>query len=107
MTDSEWTDCHFLRPVGSHSCVIRLEKTGAILQLSLKDPLDIAQACLACPTRTVPARVRLPADLERGHSELDVKWPGPLRHLQAMPPPARYIRKSATLPRKTKRQTRS
>ena len=107
MTETDWTDCHFIRPVGSHSCVIRLQETGAILQLRLKEALDIAQACLVCPTKSIPARVKLPLDLDAGHSELDVTWPGPAHAMLVMPPPERFISRTATLPRKTKLQKRS
>ncbi len=102
MTD--WTDCHFLRPIGSRSCVIRLDQTGAILQITLQDALDVAQACLACPAKPVPARVHLAGDLDHGLSELEIEWPagGSSREMLMMPPPARFIRKSRTVPRRTK-----
>jgi hypothetical protein len=103
---TEWTDCQFLRPLGSRACVVRLETSGAILQIALQDPVDITKACLACPTKPVPARVRLAEDLERGHSELEIEWPADRLppSMAIMPPPNRFIRKSRAPPRKTKRQ---
>lgn len=106
MTD--WTDCLFLRPIGTSACVIRLKNTGAILQIALRGPLDITQACLACPTKPIPARVRLAEDLQHGHSELEIEWPaqGSSRH-HMPPPPIRFIRKIRSVPRMTKRQKRN
>lgn len=97
----QWTDCHFLRPVGSRSCVVRLAGTGAILQICLTEPLDITRACLACPTRPIPARIRLVEDLAQDSCELDIAWPA---SIPSMPPPCRFIRKKTrSAPRKTKR----
>lgn len=104
MTDPHWTECQFLRFVSTHSCVVRLVQTGATLQLALTTPLDVANACLACPTKPVPCRVRLAEDLDRGYSELQIDWPAGPRSL--MPPPERFIRKSRAAPRKLKRQKR-
>lgn len=99
---TEWTDCQFLRPIGPRSCVVRLEKTGAILQITLREPLDITRACLACPTKPIPARVRLAEDLAEQPCELAIAWPESA--VQPMPAPLRFVRKTRGAPRKTKRQ---
>lgn len=96
-----WTDCLFLRPIGSRSCVVRLQRTGAIIQIALREPLDITRACLICPTKPIAARVRLPEDLDQDACELDVAWP---QSPETMPPPMRFVRKTRGAPRKTKRQ---
>lgn len=96
-----WADCQFLRPVGSRSCVVRLAQTGAIMQITLQDTLDVTRACMACPTRPMPARVRLSEDTAQDPCELDVTWP---ESIAVMPPPMRFIRQTRAAPRKVKRR---
>jgi hypothetical protein len=96
-----WTDCHFLRPIGSRSCVVRLAQTGAIMQITLQDSLDITRACMACPTRPIQARVRLAKDTTQDPCELDVTWPA---SIAVMPPPIRFTRRSNAAPRPVKRR---
>jgi len=96
-----WTDCYFLRPIGLRSCVVRLIPTGAVIQIILQENLDITRASLVCATKPAPAKVRLAEDLDQGACTLDIAWPP--ASPQAMPPPARYVRKVRTAPRKTKR----
>jgi hypothetical protein len=98
--DLKWQTCHVLRHEGRHSCIIRLDSTGAILQIGLKDPIDVTRACLVCALKPIAAKVILAQDLTA--CELDVEWPS-LR--TPMPPPVRYTR---TIPRnKSKRQKTS
>jgi hypothetical protein len=98
--ESIWRPCHVLRHEGRHSCIIRLDNTGAILQIGLKEPIDVTRACLVCALKPVAAKVVLSQDLTS--CELDVEWPS-MR--TPMPPPARYTR--TTHRHKSKRQKTS
>ena len=94
--DATFLPCQFLRSKSKHVCVISLESTGAVMEIELKDPLDITRACLVCATKPVDAAVRM-GDWEGGmhrKCELRVAWQSSQTSGEGgMPPPARYVRK--------------
>ena len=90
----EWVDCDLLRHVHRQECVVRLNKTGAIVQVRLTEPLDVARACLVCALKPVPGRIQLGEPCEKdgvfAGSVLVVDWP--VASHGSMPPPIRYTR---------------
>ncbi len=76
--------------------MIRIESSGAILQVFLVDALDLSRACVVSPIRPVPARICL-GEYVGGpggyyhQCRLDIKWP---EKLQSYGPPVRFVRKN-------------
>lgn len=101
METGQWLDCQFLRYIGRQECVIRLVSTGAIIQIKLRDPLDVTRACILSALKPANGRVLLGrADDGQPFNQdcvVDVDWPSKLTNSPPMPPPARFER---TLPRR-------
>jgi hypothetical protein len=101
MSDRPWLPCQFIRPVGSRSCVIRVDATGATLQIGLLEPLNMSKACMITPLKPIAARIRL-GEAGFNECELHINWPEPV---QDMPPPLRFQRMSKSAPgQKSKRR---
>ena len=90
--------CQFLRSKSKQVCVIRIQSTGAIIEIELLDPLDVTRACLVCATKPVDAAVQLGEWVDGIHRKchLRIAWPcTPQNGVHGViPPPMRYVRKS-------------
>jgi len=87
-----WLECQFLRRISRAECVIRLLSTGAILQIKLKDPLDITRACLLSALKPADGKVLLGPFEQEEYTDclVDITWPDPF---YSIPPPAPFVRK--------------
>jgi hypothetical protein len=97
--DPPWIPCQFLRHAGRNACVIRLDDTGAILQIGLSSPIDVTRACMICALKPVPARIRWGEGGAHEGCELAIEWP--------VPPPVRFVRKKTTYTRKPHKRQRT
>lgn len=93
MEKGKWVECQFLRFIQRETCVIRIESSGAIVQVYLVEPLDISRACVVSAIRPVYARIQLGKYMEGCFHQcrLDIKWP---EKLQSYDPPMRFIRRA-------------
>lgn len=99
--EPEWLPCHFLRHAGQRACVIRLDDTGAILQIGLRSPIDVTRACMICALKPVPARIRWgDGEAPDEMCELSIEWP-------AVPPPSRFNRKQTMHARRPVKRQRT
>jgi hypothetical protein len=96
--EKAWIKCHFVRFLQRDTCVIRIESSGALVQVYLLNPLvELTRACVVSAMNPVPARVCLGQYSQGCYQacELEVQWPENKALFSA---PVRYVKKARKSP---------
>jgi hypothetical protein len=94
-------ECHLIRHLNRHECIVRLDSSGSFLHIRLVSPIDVTRACMVSAVNPSPAMVTLGPCVKGVFTEsvLQMDWP-----VRSYPPPVKMERRSAKKRQRTGRE---